>query len=83
MEHFKNVLKAAASQWKKGLIIDLENYGTGDIFTDPLIVVDPADKKRNVAAALTTQKMAEFMVASRNFLKSPKIEYFNTVIFHL
>ncbi len=76
---FKNVLKAAASTWKQGLIIDLEDYGTGNLFSDPLIVVDPVDKKRNVAAALTTQKMAEFMVASRNFLKSPKIEYFNTV----
>lgn len=84
--NFNNVLKAAASQWKKGLIIDLKNYGTGDVFTDPLIVVDPTDKKRNVAAALTTQKMAEFMVAARNFLKDSSsttmMEYFHPVIYN-
>lgn len=76
---FQNVLKAAASIWKQGSVIDLEDYGTGNLFSDPLVVVDPVDKKRNVAAALTTQKMAEFIVSSRNFLKYPKIEYFNVV----
>ncbi|MDP3485596.1 MAG: CCA tRNA nucleotidyltransferase [Methanobacteriaceae archaeon] len=88
---FNKVLKAAASQWKKGLIIDLENFGTGGIFADSLIVVDPTDKKRNVAAALTTQKMAEFMVAARNFLKcstkdttnntTNNLEYFQSVTY--
>lgn len=78
---FSGVLKAAASQWKEGLIIDLENYGTGDDFEDSLIVVDPTDKKRNVAAALTTQKMSEFMVAARNFLKEPEIDYFYPITY--
>lgn len=84
--NFNNVLKAAASQWKKGIIIDLKNYGTGDVFADPLIVVDPTDKKRNVAAALTIQKMAEFMVAARNFLKDSSsitnMEYFHPVTYN-
>lgn len=75
---FNNVLKSASS-WKQGRVIDLEGYGTGNMFFDSLVVVDPVDKKRNVASSLTTQKMTEFMVASRNFLKSPKIEYFDTV----
>ncbi len=72
---FCAVLKAA-SKWKKHTIIDLENYGTGKQFNDPLIVIDPVDKNRNVAASLSLQKMAEFMAASRNFIKEPKLEYF-------
>jgi tRNA nucleotidyltransferase (CCA-adding enzyme) len=76
---FKAVLEAASSQWKKGSIIDLENYGTGKDFKEPLVVIDPVDKKRNVAAALNIQKMAEFIAASRNFLQKPKKEYFSRI----
>jgi tRNA nucleotidyltransferase (CCA-adding enzyme) len=75
---FEEVLKAA-SEWKKGLIIDLENHDTGNEFSDPLVVIDPVDRKRNVAAALKLQKMAGFMAASRNFLHNPKNEYFYPV----
>lgn len=72
---FLGVLKAA-NKWKKHTVIDLEDYGTCEQFDDPLIVIDPVDKNRNVAASLSLQKMAEFMGASRNFLREPKIEYF-------
>ncbi len=75
--NFEGVLKAAAHSWEPGLIIDLENYDTGENFTEPLVVVDPVDKNRNVAAALTLQKMSEFVAASRNFLNEPKEEYFS------
>ena len=71
---FENVLKEA-SAWKPGVLIDLENYGT-DKFSDPLVVIDPTDPNRNVAAALSLDKFAEFSVCSRHFLRSPSIEYF-------
>ncbi|MBU4535202.1 MAG: CCA tRNA nucleotidyltransferase [Euryarchaeota archaeon] len=77
--NFEGVLKAAAHSWEPGLIIDLENYDTGENFTEPLVVVDPVDKNRNVAAALTLQKMSEFVAASRNFLSEPKEEYFSKI----
>lgn len=73
---FIKVLKAASSEWKPGYKIDLENYKTGYHFNEPLVVVDPVDKKRNVAAALSLQKMSEFVVASRNFLNEPSATYF-------
>ncbi len=76
---FEGVLKAAAHLWKPGLIIDLEDYHTGENFTEPLVVVDPVDKNRNVAAALTLQKMSEFVAASRNFLGNPKEDYFSKI----
>ena len=39
-------------------------------------MVDPVDRNRNVAAALTLQRMSEFITAARNFLRSGKKEYF-------
>jgi len=77
---FNQVLKAASEYWHYGYIIDLEKFNTGSSFSAPLVVVDPVDKNRNVAAALTTQKMAEFIVASRNFLENPKEEFFSKKI---
>ncbi|MGB9838436.1 CCA tRNA nucleotidyltransferase [Methanothermobacter sp.] len=72
---FEGVLKGALS-WRPGYIIDIEGHGTGEDFQEPLVVVDPVDSKRNVAAALTLQRMAEFVTAARNFLREPKPEYF-------
>lgn len=74
-DSFENTLKNA-SQWKIHHEIDLENYGTCKNFKDPLIAIDPTDKNRNVAAALTMQKFSEFIVASRNYLKNPSLDYF-------
>jgi tRNA nucleotidyltransferase (CCA-adding enzyme) len=75
---FEETLKAAAN-WKDKTVIDLENYKTEKLFKDPLIAIDPTDKNRNVGAALKREKMAEFIIASRNFLNSKpdkKIDYF-------
>ncbi|MDR1721586.1 MAG: CCA tRNA nucleotidyltransferase [Methanobrevibacter sp.] len=72
---FENTLKNA-SNWRAGTVVDLEDYKTSKLFKDDLIVVDPTDKNRNVAAALTPEKMAEFIAASRNFIENPKEEYF-------
>ncbi|ABC56505.1 putative tRNA nucleotidyltransferase [Methanosphaera stadtmanae DSM 3091] len=73
---FENVIENAANKWKNQLKIDLENYGTCNNYHDALIVIDPVDKNRNVAAALSIQKFSEFIVASRNYLKNPSINYF-------
>jgi len=73
---FLNVLKNASDEWKPGYIIDLADYGTAHIFSEPLVVVDPVDPNRNVAAALSLQKMSEFVAASRNFLKNQSTSYF-------
>lgn len=74
---FEETLKQACS-WKYGHEIDLEDYGTAKKFDDPLIVIDPTDKNRNVAAALRLNKMGEFIQASRNYLSSDnKEDYFH------
>ncbi len=67
---FEKTLKAAIN-WKFGHEIDIEEYGTAGNFKDPLIVIDPTDKNRNVGAALRLDKMAEFIQSSQ-----PVIIYF-------
>jgi tRNA nucleotidyltransferase (CCA-adding enzyme) len=66
---FEETLKHA-SEWKYGHVIDLEDYGTAKNFKDPLVVIDPTDKNRNVGAALTLTKYAEFIQSARNYLSS-------------
>ena len=70
---FEETLRQAA-QWRYGHSIDLEEYGTADDFNDPLVVIDPTDKNRNVGAALTLTKFAEFIQSARNYLASDKKE---------
>jgi tRNA nucleotidyltransferase (CCA-adding enzyme) len=73
---FLKVLKNASEEWKPGYQIDILKYGTASSYSEPLVVVDPVDKNRNVAAALTLQKMSEFVIASRNFLNKAFPSYF-------
>ena len=78
---FEKTLEGA-SNWKNKTIIDLENYGTSNLFDDSLIAIDPTDENRNVAASLRMEKMAEFIIASRNFLKADedkKIDFFKKI----
>ena len=46
------------------------------LFPEPLVIVDPVDKGRNVASAVQAQKLYEFVAAARAFLKAPNEEFF-------
>lgn len=46
------------------------------LFPEPLVIVDPVDKGRNVASAVQNQKLYTFIGASREFLKKPSEEFF-------
>lgn len=73
---FENTLKAAIN-WKYGQMIDLKGHGKRGMFKDPLVVIDPTDKNRNVGAALRLDKMAEFIQSARNYIFSNnKKDYF-------
>ncbi len=62
---------------KPGKVIDLENHRDITVeHPDPLVVIDPVDPRRNVAAALSAQKLCEFIDASRKFLDAPSIAFF-------
>ncbi|MEM5815349.1 MAG: CCA tRNA nucleotidyltransferase [Candidatus Aenigmatarchaeota archaeon] len=80
---FLNLLKEC-QKWKLQQIIDLERHYKKEeyeklkkIFSkQPLIVVDPVDKKRNVAAALSVENFFKFKKIAKNFLENPSRETF-------
>ena len=75
-------LLEAVSGWERGEFIDVEKFYEGlesdipDLFPEPLVVVDPVDKGRNVAAAVAEDKMWLLVAASRRFLQLPKLSFF-------
>jgi tRNA nucleotidyltransferase (CCA-adding enzyme) len=78
---FEKVLKAAAD-WRFGQAIDPENLwkdaGAVSYFFKgaDLIIVDPVDKDRNAAAAVSKQMLSEYIVTARNFLIRPDRSFF-------
>ena len=68
-------LLEAASHWKYGTLVDKEKHKSKS-FSDPLIVIDPVDPKRNVASAVTIEKMSEFIEAARAYLVMPSRNFF-------
>lgn len=67
----------AGANFHRGMVIDIEKHIDKSVkHPEPLIVVDPVDPRRNVAAALSEQKMYEFVDACRRFLQAPSIDFF-------
>ena len=71
---FENTICAACS-WKPGEKIDIMHHSEIE-HEEPLVVVDPTDPKRNVAAALSLDKFCMFIDHCREFLKSPELRFF-------
>ncbi|MGB9928129.1 MAG: CCA tRNA nucleotidyltransferase [Methanosarcina sp.] len=65
----------AASSWKPGEEIDIMRHSEVK-HEEPLIMVDPTDPKRNVAAALSLDKFCMFIDSCREFLKNPELRLF-------
>ncbi len=80
-DSFEATLSTAAN-WRRGQIIDIANYYDGRfeevriLFDAPFIVIDPIDKNRNVAAAVTAERFAEFAAASQRFSERPSLNFF-------
>jgi tRNA nucleotidyltransferase (CCA-adding enzyme) len=77
---FENVVKHA-SNWYPPVIICLEEVSQRrnlvEEFRDqPLILLDPVDPKRNVAAAVSYETLFRFIKACKEFLKHPSKEFF-------
>ncbi|HLC92225.1 MAG TPA: CCA tRNA nucleotidyltransferase [archaeon] len=76
---FESAVKAAA-KWENGEVIDVEYHTTSQEarkkFETHFIVIDPVDKNRNVAAALSQNQYARFIAACRAFTKKPSLNFF-------
>jgi len=78
---FTETLHAFAAYTQR-LVIDIEGYYAGRekelkrLFPEPLVMVDPVDKGRNVASAVQPQKLYTLVAAARAFLKTPNTKFF-------
>jgi len=82
---FEKVLKAA-QKWKEKEVVDPSKfYPTQEMalfhintskLQSPLIVVDPVDKTRNAAAALSMEKLLLFKELAKKYLQKPAQEFF-------
>ena len=82
--HYKSFIKTikAFSEFKKTIIIDQNNYYSDNkidltnLFSDPIVVIDPIDKYRNVASAVKSRRLYLLIGAAREFLLKPSIRFF-------
>lgn len=77
---FMKAVKAIAG-WKQGEVIDIEeHFKEGEarrLFPEAaLVVIDPVDKNRNVAAALSLNQFSRIVAASGAFVKKPSKAFF-------
>ncbi len=71
---FRSLLEAAAD-WQPQVQLDPEAHGQAT-FTDPLVVIDPTDPERNVAAVCAAENVARLQHYAREFLAEPAVDFF-------
>jgi tRNA nucleotidyltransferase (CCA-adding enzyme) len=80
-ESFLDAVEAFA-QHKQRMVIDIEGfYGNRQrevdlLFDEPLVVVDPVDRARNVASAVRKLNLYTFIAAAQAFVKKPSLTFF-------
>jgi tRNA nucleotidyltransferase (CCA-adding enzyme) len=76
LEHdgFPGLVEAAA-EWRPPVRYDPADHGTAT-FDDPLVVVDPTDPERNVAAVCAPEQVARLQHYARDLLRAPRVEAF-------
>ncbi|MGA2386282.1 MAG: CCA tRNA nucleotidyltransferase [Candidatus Bathyarchaeia archaeon] len=78
---FAETLQAFA-RYSKRVTVDIRNHYAERqhelalLFPEPLVIVDPVDKGRNVASAVQPEKLYSFVAAARAFLKTPDTSFF-------
>lgn len=70
------------SQYRRRIVVDIESYyrirenELDLLFSEPLVVVDPVDKARNVASAVQASRLYTFVAATRAFVRKPSRKFF-------
>ncbi|MFB6270997.1 MAG: CCA tRNA nucleotidyltransferase [Halobacterium sp.] len=65
----------AVREWQPPVVLDPEGHGEAS-FDDPLVVVDPTDPERNVAAVVSPENVARVIHHARDFLDDPSVDVF-------
>ena len=78
---FANAIRNLA-EWNENRYLDVEGYYGSrmdeirKIFREPLVVIDPIDKGRNLGAAVRAEQLWNLVAASRHFLQKPSSKFF-------
>lgn len=81
---FNNLIKNAA-KWPDSLVIDIKKYYKNKEYATrninwakrgPLIMIDPVQKNRNVAAALSKEKYENLKQIAKEYLENPSEQFF-------
>jgi len=73
--NFENVIKSIAKIQQNQII---GNASKG--FETPIIIMDPIDSNRNLAAAISNENIGRFILACRIFQKNPTLQFFKPKI---
>ena len=76
LESFLKVLEFFAGSDKK---LRLKEDQPSPMDDAPMLVTDPVDRKRNAAAAVTSENLARMRILSREFLHEPSDAYFDSL----
>jgi len=68
---FENVIKSIA-KFQHNQIIGK----TSKLFETSIVIIDPIDSNRNLAAAISNENIGKFILACRSFLKNPTLKFF-------
>ncbi len=71
---FRKLVEATA-EWQPPIRLDPASHGERS-FDDPLVVIDPTDPERNVAAVCSARNVARVIHYARRLLADPLTEYF-------
>ncbi len=71
---FRELVEATAD-WQPPVELDPEGHGRAT-FDDPLVVIDPTDPERNVAAVCSARNVARLVHYARALLSNPRVELF-------
>lgn len=74
---FEKLVKAA-STWQSHQMIDISKHyeGLNKEKISPLILIDPIDKTRNAAAALSQEKFTRFVNSCKGYLRNKDVDFF-------
>jgi tRNA nucleotidyltransferase (CCA-adding enzyme) len=64
----------AATAWTAGTALSLDGEGNG--FRSPLVFIDPVDRNRNVASAVSADSFAVFIHACTEYSRNPDSRFF-------
>lgn len=72
---FRGVIQAGAG-WKPGTFLVLDPIEGNPKFSDPFILLDPVDIKRNVASAVSAETLSHFSEACRAYARRESLSFF-------